>query len=247
MEFDLGYLTAFGIGLGSFLTPCVLPMAPFQLSYASGLTIAELRDSGRLSLGARARLMAAAILFAAGVTTIFVLLGMTATTLGTVFRDWMDQLRWVAAALLFVFGLHFLGVIRIGFLMRSASVDAGGIGRGSYVGAYVMGLAFGFGWTPCVGPLLSAILIQASMAESVLQGGALLAFYGFGMTLPFVAIAAFAQVMLPFFSRHRKALAYVEKIMGAMLILFAILIATNAVNWISAWMLDVYPAFLEKL
>jgi cytochrome c-type biogenesis protein len=237
-------LGAIGFGLGSFLTPCVLPMAPFQLSYAAGLTIAELKETGSLSWAARLRLMLVALLFALGVTTIFVLLGMGSSLIGQAFREWMDVLRWVAAAVLFLFGLHFLGILRIGFLLRQAKLEAN-TSRGSLPGAYVMGLAFGFGWTPCVGPLLGAVLFQASQAETVLDGGILLAAYGMGMTLPFVAIAAFAQVLLPLFSRYRGALAYVEKIMGVMLIIFAILIATNAVNYIAEWMIDAMPSLLE--
>lgn len=237
-------VSAFWFGLGSFLTPCVLPMAPFQLSYAAGITIAELRETGSLSISARLRLMLVALLFALGVTTIFVLLGMGSTYLGQALREWMDVLRWVAAGVLFIFGLHFLGVLRIGFLMRQAKLEAN-TSRGSLPGAYIMGLAFGFGWTPCVGPLLGAVLFQASQADTVAQGGVLLGVYGFGMTLPFIAIAAFAQVLLPFLSRFRSALAYVEKFMGAMLIIFAILIATNAVNYIAAWMIDTMPNLME--
>lgn len=190
-------------------------MAPFQISYAAGLTIAELRDTGRLSLPARLRLMLVAVLFALGVTTIFVLLGMGSSYLGQALREWMDVLRWIAAGVLFIFGLHFLGIWRIGFLLRQAKLEAN-TSRGSLTGAYVMGLAFGFGWTPCVGPLLGAVLFQASQAETMLAGGGLLAIYGLGMTLPFVAIAAFAQVLLPLFSRHRNALAHIEKIMACL-------------------------------
>lgn len=235
---------AFGFGLGSFLTPCVLPMAPFQLSYAAGLTIGELKETGSLSMAARARLMLVAVLFALGVTTIFVLLGLGSSLLGQAFSEYQHILRWVAAAVLFLFGLHFLGVLKIGFLLRQAKLEAN-TSRGSLPGAYIMGLAFGFGWTPCVGPLLGAVLMQASQAESLLASGTLLAAYGIGMTLPFIAIAAFAQVLLPLFSRFRNALAHVEKVMGALLILFAILIATNAVNYIAEWMINTMPSLME--
>ncbi|MEX0968968.1 MAG: cytochrome c biogenesis protein CcdA [Paracoccaceae bacterium] len=237
-------ISAFWFGLGSFLTPCVLPMAPFQLSYAAGLTIAELRETGSLSLSARMRLMLVAVLFALGVTTIFVLLGMGSSYLGQALREYMDILRWLAAAVLFIFGLHFLGIWRIGFLLREAKLEAN-TSRGSLPGAYAMGLAFGFGWTPCVGPLLGAVLFQASQAETLMGGGGLLAVYGLGMTLPFIAIAAFAQVLLPLFSRYRGVLLHVEKVMGAMLIIFAILIATNAVNYIAEWMIETMPSLLE--
>lgn len=219
-------------------------MAPFQLSYAAGLTISELRETGRLSIAARLRLMLVSVLFALGVTTIFVLLGMGSSYLGQALRDYMDVLRWIAAGVLFAFGLHFLGIWRIGFLLRQARLEPN-TSRGSLPGAYAMGLAFGFGWTPCVGPLLGAVLFQASQAETLMDGGSLLAVYGLGMTLPFIGIAAFAQVLLPLFSRWRGALAHVEKLMGVLLIIFAILIATNAVNYIAEWMIINMPSLME--
>ena len=145
----------------------------------------------------------------------------------------------IAAAVLLVFGLHFLGVVRIPFLYREARIETKS-DPSSMLGAYVMGLAFGFGWTPCVGPALAAILLVASGMGDLWRGGTLLLVYGMSMTLPFVVAALFARPFLAWVSRNRRSFAWVEKAMGAMLILFALLIATDSVNRIAAWLLDTF-------
>lgn len=238
--FDISFGGAALAGILSFLSPCILPMVPFYLCYMAGLSMAELRDDAGLAPGAQRRLVLSAIGFALGVTTIFVLLGMGATALGQAFIQWKDTLQYVAAAVLLVFGLHFLGVFKIGFLYRQARIENAGSPQ-SIVGSYVMGLAFGFGWTPCVGPALAAILMIASGMGDVTRGAALLAVYGLSMTLPFVIAALFARPFLNWVSRHRDKLQHVEKVMGAMLILFAVLIATNSVNVIAQWMIETMP------
>lgn len=223
-------------GLLSFLSPCVLPMVPFYLSYMAGLSVKELREGGSFAPGAQRRLIAQAIVFALGVTTIFVLLGMGATALGRVFLQWKEVLSWVAGGVLVVFGLHFLGVFRIALLYREARVQTEAKPT-TLIGAYVMGLAFGFGWTPCVGPALAAILMVASGMGDLWRGGLLLLVYGFGMTAPFVVAAFFAGPFLGWVARHRALMGHVEKVMGLMLIVFGLLIATNSVNIIADWMI----------
>lgn len=223
-------------GLLSFLSPCILPMVPFYLSYMAGVSIREIRDGGTIAPGARRRLVLQAIAFALGVTTIFVLLGMGATALGRTFLQWREPLSWVAGGILILFGLHFLGLLKIGVLYREARVNAD-IRPTTLAGAYVMGLAFGFGWTPCVGPALAAILMVASGMGDIWQGGALLLVYGIGMTLPFVLAALFAAPFLGWVARHRALMGHVEKAMGVMLIVFGLLIATNSVNLIADWMI----------
>lgn len=239
---DISYWGAALAGLLSFFTPCILPMVPFYLSYMAGISMTELRGDAGIAPGAQRRLIVSAVAFALGVTTIFVLLGMGATALGTAFAQWKQPLSYVAAAIMFVFGLHFLGVIRIGFLYREARIESK-VEPTTFVGAYVMGLAFGFGWTPCVGPALASILMVASGMGDIWHGGLLLLVYGFGMTAPFVVAALFAKPFLGWMARNRKYLGYVEKVMGGMLILFAILIATNGVNLIAQWMIDTFPSF----
>tara|TARA_B100002051_G_C16740205_1_gene643789 strand:+ start:1496 stop:2122 length:627 start_codon:yes stop_codon:yes gene_type:complete len=205
---DITYGGAFFAGLLSFLTPCILPMVPFYLSYMAGLSMSELRGDGKIAPGAQARMVASSVAFALGVTTIFVLMGMGATALGAAFREWMGPLSWVAAAILLVFGLHFLGVIRIPFLYREARMEAK-TDPTTFLGAYVMGLAFGFGWTPCVGPALAAILMVASGMGDISKGGLLLFAYGIGMTLPFIIAAFFTRPFLAFMAKHRAKLGYV--------------------------------------
>ncbi|WP_323022072.1 MULTISPECIES: cytochrome c biogenesis CcdA family protein [Pararhodobacter] len=238
--FDISFGGAALAGILSFLSPCILPMVPFYLCYMAGLSMAELRSDQGLAPGAQRRLVLSSIAFALGVTSIFMLLGLGATALGQAFIQWKDTLRWVAAAVLLVFGLHFLGVVKIGFLYRQARIESAGSPQ-SILGSYVMGLAFGFGWTPCVGPALAAILMIASGMGDLVRGTLLLAVYGLAMTLPFVIAALFARPFLGWVGRHRDKLQYVEKVMGVMLIVFAILIATNSLNYIAQWMIETMP------
>jgi cytochrome c-type biogenesis protein len=184
------------------------------------------------------------VAFALGVTTIFMLMGMGATALGQVFRDWFDVLRYAAAALIFVFGLHFLGLIRIGLFYREAKLQSK-LDPSSVVGAYVMGLAFGFGWSACVGPVLATILMIASGMGDIWRGGLLLALFGLGMTAPFVVAALFARPFLDWMQRNRKYQPYVEKALGVMMIVFALLIATGTVNELANWMIETFPIFAQ--
>ncbi|MEZ5714517.1 MAG: cytochrome c biogenesis protein CcdA [Paracoccaceae bacterium] len=239
---DITYVGALLAGLAAFFTPCILPMVPFYLSYMAGISMAELRGDGEIAPGAARRLVVSSIMFALGVTTIFVLLGMGATALGQAFAQWKQPLSYVAAAVIFVFGLHFLGIIRIGFLMREARMESKSDPT-TVFGAYVMGLAFGFGWTACVGPVLASILMIASGMGEILKGALLLLVFGLGMTAPFVVAAFFARPFLAWLARHRGLMAHIEKVMGVMLIVFAILIATDSVNVISNWMIEVMPSF----
>lgn len=240
MGFDISFGGAALAGLLSFFSPCILPIVPFYLSYMAGLSMQELRGEAggpALAPGAQTRLILSSIAFALGVTVIFMLLGMGATALGSAFIQWKEQLSWVAAAVLFVFGLHFLGVIRIPLLYREARVEAK-TDPTTMLGAFVMGLAFGFGWTPCVGPQLAAILAIASGMGDLMRGTMLLLVFGLAMTGPFVVAAIFARPFLAWVGRNRRMMGYVEKAMGVMLIVFAILIATNSVNVIAQWMID---------
>ena len=224
-------------GLLSFLSPCILPMVPFYLSYLAGLSMGELQAQGGLRPGARRRLVIGAAAFALGVTTIFVLLGLGATALGSAFGRWQTQLSYVAAGILLLFGLHFLGVIRIPLLNREARIDSTAA-PATLLGAYLMGLAFGFGWTPCAGPALAAILFMASAQSELWQGATLLLVYGLAMTFPFVIVSFFARPFLSWVGRHQRLLGSIEKVMGVMLIVFAVLIATDGVNRIAALMID---------
>ena len=241
---DMSYLGAAFAGILSFFTPCVLPMVPFYLCYMAGVSMAELHGHKEIPEGAQKRLILSAIAFAFGVTTIFVLLGMGATALGQVFAQWKQSLSYVAAGILALFGLHFMGVLHIPLFHREARIQSDSK-PSTMLGAYVMGLAFGFGWTPCVGPALASILMIASGMGDIWRGGLLLFVYGMAMTTPFVIAALFAKPFLGWMARNRKYLGHVEKVMGAMLILFAILIATNSVNYIAQWLIDHVPSLVK--
>ncbi|WP_112322157.1 cytochrome c biogenesis CcdA family protein [Oceanibium sediminis] len=241
--FDVSSGGAVIAGLMSFLSPCILPIVPFYLGYLAGLGAHEVASGAALPARARVRAVLGAGCFALGVITVFVGLGATATVLGAFVGAYFDTLRWLAAALIVAMGLHFLGVIRIGFLYRQFRSDGGGASNAGLLGAYGIGLAFAFGWTPCVGPVLSAILFIAAAQETAGQGAALLFAYGLGMTLPFIAAALFIGPFMAWMARFRRHLPLVERLTGVLLILFGVLIATNSINLIAQWMLDHVPWF----
>lgn len=234
---DISFGGAALAGLLAFFSPCILPMVPFYFSYMGGMSVAELRGTGEIAPGAQRRLVISALFFALGVTTIFGLMGLGATAAGQAFRAWKDWLNYAAAAVIFVFGLHFLGLLRIPFLLREARMESKADPK-TVVGAYVMGLAFGFGWTACVGPVLASILMIASTKETLMQGTALVLTFGLAMTSPFVVAAMFARPFLGWVARNRGLMGHVEKGMGVMLIVFAILIATHSVSILSTWLIE---------
>lgn len=239
--FDISLLGAALAGLLSFLSPCILPIVPFYLSYMAGVGMNQLSADAPLDSAVKWRAVVTAIAFSLGIVTIFVALGAGATAFGQLFRDWFDWLRIAAALLIGAMGLHFLGVIRIGFLYRQFRAEAGGTSNMSILGAYVVGLAFAFGWTPCVGPVLAAILMTAAGAGDIGRGMLLLFVYGLGMTLPFVLAAFFIGPFLRWAAGFRRHLPQVEKAMGVLLLIFAVLIGTNSVNWIANWLVQYWP------
>lgn len=241
--FDVSALGALIAGLLSFLTPCVLPMVPFYLSYLAGVSMNQINSEAEFSPAVRRRAVISSVFFAAGVITIFMGLGAGASAFGQLVREWFGVLRWFAAGIIILMGLHFLGIVKIGFLYRQLRADTGNTSKMSLAGAYVIGLAFAFGWTPCVGPVLAAILFTAAGQESATQGAWLLFVYGFGMTAPFILAAFFIGPFMRFMAKFRRHLGKVEKVMGVMLIIFGILIATETVNYIGFWMLETFPIF----
>ena len=241
--FDISIISAFLAGLLSFASPCILPIVPFYLSYLAGVGMNQINSDMVIDAATRRRAIVAATFFAAGVVTIFMGLGAAATTFGQVVREYFDILRWIAAAVIILMGLHFIGVIKVAVLYRQVSFDTGKLSKRSLLGSYVVGLAFAFGWTPCVGPVLAAILFTAASAETVLNGVMLLFSYGLGMTLPFIIAAFFIAPFMRWTVKFRRYLGMVEKVMGVFLILFGLLIATNSMNYIAQWMLKVVPEF----
>ncbi|MEO0773949.1 MAG: cytochrome c biogenesis protein CcdA [Pseudomonadota bacterium] len=241
--FDVTILGAAFAGLLSFLSPCILPIVPFYLSYLAGVGANQISAEAEISGAVRARAFGAACFFALGVITVFVGLGASATLFGGLVREYFDVLRWVAAGIIIAMGMHFLGIVRIGILYRQFRSDAGATTNVGVIGAYVIGLAFAFGWTPCVGPVLAAILFTAAGQDTAQEGALLLFSYGLGMTLPFIAAALLIGPFMRFLTRFRRHLGAVEKGMGLLLIVFGVLIATNSMSVIAQWMLDYMPWF----
>jgi cytochrome c-type biogenesis protein len=239
---DVSIPLALFAGLISFISPCVLPLVPPYLCFLAGTTFEHVLAREPSSLVARKEVMTA-MLFVAGFSTVFVALGAGASAIGGLLREHSYLLSIIAGVAILVMGLHFLGVFRIPFLHSTARIDVPKpIGP---LGAYVMGLAFAFGWTPCIGPVLAAILAVAASEATVARGAGLLAVYSLGLGIPFV-LAAFA--IGPFvrgLGRVRNRLHVVEKIMGGMLVLTGIAFLMGWVTQASFWLLETFPS-LQK-
>lgn len=240
---DVSILSALAGGLIVFFSPCVLPIVPFFLSYMAGASMSEISSDGVLAPGLRRRAFLSSIMFSLGIITVFVLLGAAAYAVSQSFRTAQTEFRLFAATVVFLMGLHFLGVIRIGFLNRVFQLQGGGTGNMSVFGAYIVGLAFAAGWTPCVGGVLTAVIFTASTEATALRGLTLLLVFGVAMTAPFVVASLFIAPFLRFVARFRRHLPKVEKAMGVLMIIFALLIATDSVNYIAQWMLEAFPVF----
>jgi cytochrome c-type biogenesis protein len=235
--FDVSYGGALLAGLLSFISPCVLPIVPPYLAYLAGLSFDELNSD---SAAKSRRVVLSAIAFVLGFTTVFVMLGATASVLGRTIAQYFDVLSMLAGALIIVMGLHFIGLFRIALLYREARLEVARKPAG-FIGAYVMGLAFAFGWTPCVGPVLAAILFVAGGEGTALRGASLLATYSFGIGIPFIVAAFFAPAFVRWANRFKRHTGLVEKAIGALLVLTGILFMTGQMSAIAQWLLETFP------
>jgi cytochrome c-type biogenesis protein len=238
MASNVTIAAALTAGTLSFLSPCVLPLVPPYLVYLAGTSLERLADA-EPAVAVKRDAILASILFVAGFSTVFVALGAGASVIGAVLRAYSNVLATVAGIAIIVMGLHFLGLTRIDLLMREKRAEmARPVGLW---GAYAMGLAFAFGWTPCIGPILAAILAVAASEATVAKGAGLLAVYSLGLGIPFV-IAAFAiEPFAAFLTRFRGHLAAVERVMGGLLVLTGIAFLTGFVSQASYWLLEVFP------
>ncbi len=241
MDFDIGFGGALLAGLLSFLSPCVLPIVPPSLAFIAGVSFEELesREGGK-SWG----VFRSAVAFVLGFATIFVMLGAAASAIGQILQEYHRQLAWVAGGLIILLGLHFLGIFRIALLYREARVETSRRPVG-FFGAYVVGLAFAFGWTPCVGPVLTTILAIAGAQDTALKGALLLLFYALGIGLPFLLAALFIQPFMGFMRKFRSHLGIMEKVIGGFLVLTGVLILTGGMNEIGFWLQQAFP-FLAR-
>jgi cytochrome c-type biogenesis protein len=228
---------ALAAGIISFLSPCVLPIVPPYLAYMSGVSLNDLSESGQ----SRARAVVPALFFVLGLSTVFIFLGFTASAIGTVFLQYQSNFNTVAGILVMIFGAHFVGVYRIKFLDREARLDAGDQG-GSSFGAYILGLAFAFGWTPCIGPQLGAILSLAASEGSVARGTMLLAIYAIGLGVPFLLVAAFLPRLQGLMGWMKRHMEQIERVMGLLLWTIGLLMLTGGFSAFSFWLLETFPA-----
>jgi cytochrome c-type biogenesis protein len=228
-------------GIISFLSPCVLPLVPPYLCYLGGTTLDQLTGDEQVPAGLYGRVVGFSMIFVLGFGTVFVLLGASASAIGQLLVGHLDILAKIAGAVIIVMGLHFLGVFKLGVMFKDTRYP-GTISGGSAIGAYVMGAAFAFGWTPCIGPVLAAVLFVAASEETVFRGMGLLAIYSLGLGVPFVAAAFAVRPFMRFLSRFRRHLGVVEKVMGGLLVIAGILFITGSMSRFSFWLLETFPA-----
>lgn len=226
-------------GLVSFLSPCVLPLVPPYLGYLGGTTIDQISDGG-LENKVWRRVVIGSLFFVLGFTTVFVGLGAGASMFGQLIQTYKSELSMAAGVVIIIFGLHFLGILRIPLLYSEARYH-GEMPQASYAGAYLIGLAFAFGWTPCVGPILATVLALAANEASLATGVSLLLVYSLGLGVPFVLAAVAIRPFLSFMARFRRHLGTVEKVMGVVLVLTGLLFLTGSMNWLGQWMIDTFP------
>ncbi len=242
MGLDVSIWAAFAAGVLSFLSPCVLPLAPPYLCYLAGVSLEELTDTATADARAASRrALLAAFIFVLGFSTVFVALGAGASAIGQLLREYLEILARIAGVVIIIMGLHFLGLFRIRFLLMEKRYQTSA-SPATLIGAYAIGLAFALGWTPCIGPVLASILAIAASEESVAKGAFLLAVYSAGLGVPFLLAAFAINGFLAFMRRFRKYLGVVEKLMGAFLVLTGVMFLTGAMQSVSSWLMEMFPA-----
>ena len=229
-------LVALVAGVISFLSPCVLPIVPPYLAYMSGVSLQDMSDVD----AGRRKAFISALFFVLGLSTVFLILGFTASALGMFFLQNQVLFTQISGVVIVVFGLHFLGLFRIPFLDQEARLDAGDKGGTSF-GAYILGLAFAFGWTPCIGPQLGAILTIAASEASVSRGTLLLGIYAAGLGIPFLLAALFITRAMNVMNRIKRHMKLIERCMGGLLVLVGIAMVTGAFSSFSFWLLETFP------
>ncbi|WP_130470631.1 cytochrome c biogenesis CcdA family protein [Candidatus Magnetaquicoccus inordinatus] len=235
--------TALLAGLLSFVSPCVLPLVPAYISFMSGVSVAGMQSG--TERGAQPwRIALFSLFFVSGFATVFILLGASATLLSRWLLQYMQILAQIGGGLIILFGLHYMGILRVAVLNQEARFNLQRKPPGLW-GAYLIGLAFAFGWTPCVGPILAGILAIAGSQESVQQGIVLLAVYSAGLGIPFVLAGLAINHFFLFFSRIRNHLQRIEQVSGGLLVLVGLLIMMGGFNQISVWLMQWFPGLAK--
>ena len=239
MDLEVSFIAALVAGILSFASPCVLPLVPPYLCFLAGSSINEMSDDD-LTNEAWRKVVMTALVFVAGFATVFVALGASASLIGSFVTDHLDVLTKVAGVIIIGLGLHFLGIYRIPFLYRDIRMQGPARTAGLF-SAYVVGLAFAFGWTPCVGPVLAAVLFMAAQTADALKGALLLLAYALGIGIPFVLAAVFFKPFMNLMKRFRQHMGLVEKLTGGLLVLTGILFLTGGMSDIAFYMLEMFP------
>jgi len=235
---NISVLAAFAAGMISFLSPCVLPLVPGYISYVAGRSVADESPSGAVAV--RIPAVALSAFFVLGFTTVFVILGASATALGQLVLSYRYELNIVGGGIVIAFGLFLVGAVRPFWLQRDLRFDIG-LPGGRPVAAYVLGLAFAFGWTPCIGPILGAILTVSAGTATVTEGVALLAIYSLGLGVPFLIAALFTHGFAAWLSSMRHAGRILQIIAGAVMILMGVAMIIGRLSEFAYWLLETFP------
>jgi cytochrome c-type biogenesis protein len=235
---NIGVLSAFAAGIVSFLSPCVLPLVPGYVSYVAGRTTTDGRADGAARLSAAAL----SLCFVLGFSTVFIVLGASATALGRLLLGYRVELNLAGGAIVIVFGLFLIGLVRPAWMMREARFHASAPG-GRAMSAYALGLAFAFGWTPCIGPILGSILTVGAASATVADGVALLAIYSLGLGIPFLLAALFTDALARRLKAMRRAGRLLQSAAGGIMILMGLAMITGQMSTFSFWLLQQFPIF----
>jgi cytochrome c-type biogenesis protein len=238
MDGSVSFAVAFAAGVISFLSPCVLPIVPGYLGFITGMSLDELQDGAP-----RRAVLVPALFFVAGFSLIFILLGASATLIGQVLKVYQDWIARIGGLVIILFGLHLLGVLRVSGLMRERRMHIARSPAG-FAGAAVAGAAFGAGWTPCLGPVLGALLTYASARATLVEGMVLLGSYSLGLAVPFLLAAAATGYFLRASQRMRGLIPIIEKTSGVLLVLVGLLLVSGSFTVLSGWLTRFTPAWI---
>ncbi|MDD5021539.1 MAG: cytochrome c biogenesis protein CcdA [Endomicrobiaceae bacterium] len=225
---------SFFAGILTFISPCILPLIPAYITFITGLALETLDDKKNTK-----QILINSLIFVSGFSLIFILLGLTATFIGSFLLTNLNVLKYIGGSIIIIFGLHLCGIFKIPFLYKQASVLHIVNKKISYLTSFFVGCAFAFAWTPCVGPILSSILILASTQGQIKDGALLLSFYSLGLAIPFILTALFINKFLVFFNKIKKYYHYIEIFCGILLILIGIMIMSDSFNKITGFLLQI--------
>jgi len=241
---EITYFGALVAGLLSFASPCVLPLIPAYISFLGGVSLSQLTEEDGVDVATQKRVFYAAIAFVLGFSTVFIALGASATAISALIAQNSLLLGQIAGVIIVIFGLHFIGVFRIGFLNFEKRFHLENKPTG-LAGSYILGLAFAFGWTPCVGPILASVLMVATSGDSIGYGISLLTVYAAGLGIPFLVAAFAVKPFMKFLSRFKSQMRKIELTIGGLLIITGIAVFTGDLAEAANWLLETVPVFTK--